>query len=311
MTNRDYYNRRVGIDGGPPVLTLAEIAAQVAAMYEACDQRAYLQRSFGYFCVDVGAVAGLDGSDLAMAFYLATGLRVDSSIVGAIKEADEVLLFTWIEFIHDHVAKPDDQQGWYHNFSNCGWHYNCRTDPFDISAARKEWRSKVNAVLKFYEGGYHLTDQGQVVRIAPDGMETLITATLAPEVADPHQAKVTNAIRTFQLGRSTREQRKQAVRDLIDVLEFHREAVKEHLSKKDEADLFNIANNFALRHHRADQRDDYDDAWLTWMFYVYLATVHLVLGRVIGHEPFSAPQDPGAAASSPPTRETDDDDIPF
>jgi len=308
--NRDYYNRRMGKDGGPPTLTLAEVAAQIAVMYEACDQQAYLQRSFGYFCVDAGTVAGLDGPDLRMAFYLATGIRVDGSAVDAIKEADEVSLFTWIEFIHDHVAKPNEQEGRYHTWSGCGWHYDCRTDRFDISTARNEWRSKVNSVLKFYQGGCHLSEQGEIVRDAPNGIARLITTTLAPQVADTHQAKVANAISTFHLGRSTREQRKQAVRDLIDVLEFHREAVKEHLSKKDEADLFNIANNFALRHHRADQRDDYDDAWLTWMFYVYLATVHLVLGRIHGHEPFSAPPDP-AASNSPTTSETDDGDIPF
>ncbi|MGO9835245.1 MAG: hypothetical protein ACLP1X_13615, partial [Polyangiaceae bacterium] len=75
------------------------------------------------------------------------------------------------------------------------------------------------------------------------------------------------------------EKRKQAVRDLVDVLEYHRGAVKVHLSR-DESDLFNVANNFALRHHRPDQKDDYDEAWLTWLFYVYLATVHLVLERV-------------------------------
>lgn len=309
--SRDYYNRRIGKNGGPPALALEEVAAQIAAMYEACDQQAYLQRAFGYYCVDAGTVGGLDGSDLRIAFYLATGIRVENLAADSIKEADEVSLFTWIEFIHDHVAKPDEQQGRYHNWSNCGWHYDCRTDRFDINAARQEWRNKVNSVLKFYQGGFHISENGEIVRNAPTGMETLIATPLAPDTADTHQAKVTNAVRTFHLGRSTREQRKQAVRDIIDVLEFHRDAVREHLSKKDEADLFNIANNFSLRHHRADQRDDYDDAWLRWMFYVYLATVHLVLGRVVGHEPFSAPSGLPSSCSSSVRTAPDDEDIPF
>ena len=111
----------------------------------------------------------------------------------------------------------------------------------------------------------------------------LVEAKVSPKVGNRDRAKVANAVRTFHLGRSTREQRKQAVRDLVDILEFHRPAVKSLLSK-DEHDLFNIANNFAIRHHRLDQKDDYDDAWLTWLFYVYLSTVHLVLGRIHGHE---------------------------
>ena len=45
-----------------------------------------------------------------------------------------------------------------------------------------------------------------------------------------------------------------------------------------ERELFNLANGFAIRHNTRDQRKDYDDAiWLSWAFYVYLATIHAVL----------------------------------
>lgn len=71
-----------------------------------------------------------------------------------------------------------------------------------------------------------------------------------------------------------------------------------------EDDLFNIANNFALRHHNLRQKDNYDDACLTWMFYVYLATTHLILGRVGGVDGFAAPADlifVGGTRGCPPT----------
>ena len=52
----------------------------------------------------------------------------------------------------------------------------------------------------------------------------------------------------------------------------------EHLNKKDENDIFNIANNFGIRHHNKDQQTEYDKAiWYSWIFYYYLATVHAVL----------------------------------
>jgi len=97
------------------------------------------------------------------------------------------------------------------------------------------------------------------------------------------------------------------VRDLVDVLEFHRAEVKKHLSK-DESDLFNVANNFALRHHRQGQKDDYDDAWLGWLFYLYLATVHLVLARVHGVTSLAQPE---VEVPKPDVPKPDDDDIPF
>jgi hypothetical protein len=300
---RDYYNRRVGMAGERPRLALADVTRQIAAMYRTIDANGYLQRSFGYQCVDAGEVPGLHGTDLRMELFMRAGIKLDASVSDGIESADEVTLFTIVEFVHDHVAKPGEDAGHFHSWNNCGLHLNCRRDKFDEREARAEWRAKVNTVLRFYEDGYQLSEAGEIVRIASHGMEKLIVVTPVAAPESNNAAKLANAVHTFQLGRSTREQRKQAVRELVDILEFHRDVVKAELSK-DEADLFNIANNFALRHHRATQKDDYDDAWLTWLFYVYLATSHLVLGRVAGVDPF-------VATASQPSDASVDDDIPF
>jgi hypothetical protein len=64
------------------------------------------------------------------------------------------------------------------------------------------------------------------------------------------------------------------------VLEYLQKDVKLYL-KGDEPDLFNIANNFGIRHHNQNQKTNYDQAlWLSWMFYVYLATIHLVARKI-------------------------------
>jgi hypothetical protein len=73
-------------------------------------------------------------------------------------------------------------------------------------------------------------------------------------------------------------ERRDAVRDLADVLEFLRPKLKVVLAKKDEAALFEIANNFGIRHHNAGQTTDYDKGiWYSWIFYFYLATIHAVI----------------------------------
>jgi hypothetical protein len=80
---------------------------------------------------------------------------------------------------------------------------------------------------------------------------------------------------------STLDDRRQAVRDLADVLEYLRPKVKVLLTSKDDSDLFNIANNFGVRHHNDKQKTTYDAAlWLSWMFYFYLATIHVVLRKI-------------------------------
>lgn len=285
---RDYYNRRTGVDGGRPKLTLEEVAAYVADAYRFIDDRGYVQRSFGYHCVDDGDVPGRDGNGIRQGLLLATGLRCPTSLDDFLRVADEASLFTVIEFIFDHVAKPREGSGHYHSFNSCGWHYGVGDARlFDEAAARTEWRSTVNGTLKFYEAGFELSAAGEIVRLTPDGVASLVQSPLPTEVQPTDVEKVAHAVRTFHLGRATREERKQAVRALFDVLEYHRPTLKGLLAK-DEHDLFNIANNFSIRHHRDNQKDDYDDAWLAWMFYVNLATVHLVLGRVHGATSFGA-----------------------
>ena len=47
---------------------------------------------------------------------------------------------------------------------------------------------------------------------------------------------------------------------------------------KDEGDLFNIANNFTIRHLNQKQKGNYDSAiWHQWMFYVNLSTIHVII----------------------------------
>ena len=53
--------------------------------------------------------------------------------------------------------------------------------------------------------------------------------------------------------------------------------MKDLLGTQDEKDLFNIANNFGIRHFSDKQRTDYDPAWLSWMFHCYLAAIHACL----------------------------------
>jgi hypothetical protein len=73
---------------------------------------------------------------------------------------------------------------------------------------------------------------------------------------------------------------------LADVLEFLRPKLKEVLKSGDEKDLFNIANNFGLRHHNQRQKTQYDrPIWYSWMFYYYLTTLHAVLRLLEKGEP--------------------------
>lgn len=90
--------------------------------------------------------------------------------------------------------------------------------------------------------------------------------------------KIDLVVLKFRRHKSTLDDRRDALRELADVLEYLRPDIKKVLASKDESDLFNIANNFGIRHHNVDQKVDYDKAiWYSWIFYYYLATIHAAL----------------------------------
>jgi len=117
-----------------------------------------------------------------------------------------------------------------------------------------------------------------VVIKADPGLEDLLKADLPGSEPVTIDSRVQAAISKFRRHGSSFEDRRDALRDLADVLEFLRPRLKVVLTSQDESDLFNIANNFGIRHHNEKQKTDYDESiWLSWIFYYYLATIHTAL----------------------------------
>jgi len=179
-------------------------------------------------------------------------------------------LFDVMEFLHDHISTGVD--GRYHDYSQCGWHYTT----FTPEPARSTYRARVNELLNRTTTAYEMTPQGEIVRTVPDGIAPLLNS--APRRLPPTQRQhVEAAITKYRARSSTPTDRRDAVRDLADVLENLRDLVKEQMPQKDEAALFEIANKFWIRHNKPGERREYDhDAWWAWLFYVYLASIALV-----------------------------------
>jgi hypothetical protein len=232
----------------------------------------YFQENFGYFCVDGGDVPGKLGSDIETQMFRAIRKPDLWPIQEKCKSYSEDDLFDVIEFLYDHVSKPID--GYLHSYGNCGYHY----DTFDKKIGQQEFRDGINQILCDYKEGYELSDNGEILDSPEQGLENLFAASLPTHDPDKVEQRVEAAILKFRRYRSSLNERHDAIRDLVDVLEFLRPQVKKVISKKDEGDLFVIANQFGIRHHNDQQKQDYDKAiWYSWMFYYYLATIHACL----------------------------------
>ncbi len=125
--------------------------------------------------------------------------------------------------------------------------------------------------LRLAESG---EDTGRLVTAAGDARDDLVErALLTPEPTV--RERVMHAVAIFRDRHATVAIKRDATRTLADVLEQRRRLLKGHLLSGDERALFEIANNFELRHLNERQKVDYDPAFLDWVFWWYLATVEL------------------------------------
>lgn len=278
MTRR-YYSIRTGKNPQASQIDLPMFLRLFKDLYNNFLYKGYFQEAFGYDCVDLGQTVGTLGGDIEAQILR----RIRKSNLWTIQEKYENYseddVFDIIEFLFDYVSKPIE--GFYHNYNDCGWHYQT----FNIELGRQEYRSEINDLLKDYAGGYELSDEGEILALAEQGLENLFQANLP--VYDPPnvEARVNNAILKFRRYRSSFEDRRDAIRDLADVLEFLRPKIQKVITKKDENDIYVLANSFGIRHHNDSQKNDYDKSiWYSWMFYYYLATIHATLRLIQKNE---------------------------
>ena len=271
-----FYSFRKGTNPNPKGLTLRDILDLFARLYSQLRADGYFDESFGYICVDEGEVLGkVRDPELEMLLAIRKpGLWPIDEKVSFYKEDD---LFDVIEFLYQHVSKPIN--GTMHSYNQCGMHW----ETFNRILGHQEFRTKINLVLSHYEQRFELSANGEVLHKPEAGFEPIFDADV-PSKDQNVTSRINAAIHRYRRHGSTLDDRRQAVRDLVDVLEYLRPKAKLLITSADERDLFNIANNFGVRHHNDKQRTAYDAGiWLSWMFYFYLSTIHVIL-RKIEHE---------------------------
>lgn len=274
-----YYSQRTGTNPNLEGLSLEDTIDLFSRVYNQLETDGYFDEAFGYWCVDQDHVEGnVKDIDLEMLLTIRkknlwpiSEYGLTSPFVQGYTEDD---FLDVIEFLYQYVSKPID--GTMHSYNQCGMHW----ETFNKKEGQNTYREKVNTVLEHYKNKYELSQNGEVLHKPEAGFENIFNADM-PSKDENIVERINAATTNYRRHGSSIDDRRQAVRDLADVLEYLRPQVQELLTNKDEKDLFNIANNFGIRHHNDKQKTSYDAAiWLSWMFYYYLATIHVVLRKI-------------------------------
>lgn len=272
-----YYSQRTGKSPNPDGLPLGDVIELFQRVYRRLEEDGYFSEAFGFWCVDAEQIGGTI-QDVQLEILLKIRKKNLWPIAELAERYSEDDLFDVIEFLYQHVSKPID--GTMHSYSGCGMHW----ETFNKKDGQVVFVQQINEVLSHYCRPFELSQEGEVLSKPEAGFERIFEADV-PSSDDNVRSRIEKAVRRYRRHGSTVDDRRQAVRDLADVLEYLRPKIKALLTKADESDLFNIANNFGIRHHNDQQKTSYDTAiWLSWMFYFYLATLHVVLRKIGGHE---------------------------
>jgi hypothetical protein len=270
MIKRDYYSVRTGKKNPDQQVDFEVLKKIFLITYTKIRNEEYFIKYLGEDS-DLGYISGELGNvkDILYVNFRKENLYPVEECINEYSEED---FFDIVEFLHDHCSKIS--HGYFYNADSNSHYFR----EFDDLEGRKYFRKLLNPVFGKYKDGFEISENGEILMLVDNGLSTLFEAEIPTSDEENIRNKMDAAILKFRRYKSTLEDRREAIRELADVLEFLRPTIKEHLKKKDENDIFNIANNFGIRHHNSEQQTDYDkEIWYSWIYYFYLATLHAVL----------------------------------
>lgn len=255
---RPYYAARHGIQLAEPDRRPDPAAARRdwLAAVSALRRRGYLARVAPEVCVD-GGLNDPDPDDVIDG-EIADRLGISELWKERARaDWDDATFFSLVEVLHDLVERPRNRD--HHSYGNCGWHYS----DFAPYPAQVLFRWTVNRILARHGIDLVLAKSGENVgrnvHQPHDGRAALVESAVGtPDPAT--QSTVEHAVALFRRRGATREDKRSACVALAGLIEERRALLKDRLTKRDEGALFQIANEFAVRHRNAKQYANYDES---------------------------------------------------
>lgn len=263
---RAYFSQRDSSVRATLETSLPAIARRVRSLVTELEREHYFSEVIGFDCVD-----GNGDSDSSPEAELDQRIGKPHLWASEPELWTEADLCDFVEVFHDVAARPT--RGWFHSFGGCGWH----PTQYARKSGQSLYRWRVNQLLDTTGLDLRLADTGEdvgrMVRLGPAAIRQLVKEVL--EAPSSSADDIAHAVALFRARGSSRQEQRSAIVALAAILEQRRDLLKTELLGKDEGSLFRIANEYDLRHRRADQYADYGTEFLEWIFYWYLATVRL------------------------------------
>lgn len=260
--SRPYFAERQG-RAARESLSEQTLARGVADVVEELSDRGYFPDALPRYCPD----EHWDRAAFVARARRAIGLEFDWATPTDVEWSEDVI-YSLIEYFHDEARRPRYVER-YHSFGQCGPHYGGHV----AASGAVVFRWRMNELLERLGCDYRLAtegeDRGRLVRAFGAELDGLAERAVS-EATGPSD-EVAEAVAMFRRRGANVASKRAALALLAGHLEPRRSRLRANLSNADEQDLFNIANNWAIRHRNANQRTDVGDEFLEWLFWCYLA----------------------------------------
>ena len=208
--------------------------------------------------------------------YISDKLRRELSIAFGAKSANMIptwnnirsmsrnSLFDLIEFLSEYVSESRYAGQYGHMLSSSTL----------TKRGRNTWSNSVNEYLALLDPPFHLTPSLEIeASSSSKGLRQLVNNHASP--SSDTQEKVDHACRLFLKHDATVHDKRSALVDLIGALEPLRSEMKARIGKRESDKLFDIANNYGIR-HQGQIQEELDENYMQWYFYSTLSTIDLM-----------------------------------
>lgn len=220
----EYYSQRTGKNPNLKGLPLEDVIGLFQKIYQQLKQDGYFTEAFGFWCVDAGHVPG-KVQDVELEMLLKIKKKHLWPIADWSNNYSEDDLFDVIEFLYQYVSKPID--GTMHSYGECGMHW----ETFNKKEGQLVFVDRINDLLSHYCNPFELSIDGEILGKPDAGFEKIFEADI-PSNDENIRNRIDSAVLQYRRHGSTLDDRRQAVRDLADVLEYLRPKVKALLTKR-------------------------------------------------------------------------------
>lgn len=262
MENKKYYSERIGSERIK--LSLKDLNEVFLTIVSEFADEQFFYDFYGYEDNFRNWTPGKAGRNFEAYCLSQIGRRIKDPFYQTTAKYSEEEIFNLIELLHEHICLKS--QIAFRKFE-----YDTLEEVVEYS--KQTFRDRINMQIHYYSIGWELTGEGYIREMISNELQELVNNTSIYGDENNVDSRIRGAIKQFLKYGAKELDKKGALIEIGGALEYIRKELEDVIPKEEVNDIFNLLNNFDLRHNNTLKKNGYDTAiYYPWMFYIFIST---------------------------------------